>query len=289
MAVLFSRHAQDEVVESLSRIAGARELETLAAEDMLAGVSCEVDNRGLSFLRGARPGAVVPDGVFLINRLFMNQKLFEQAAGDAVAAQTEIEAYFRQALSLTAACSSRPGMYALCGDYLPLFLQWKRASGLSFPLATPRYDYAFGRAYPEVGDFSSVVYKSPFDLRGWKPNSPPDAMWHTFSVERPKGVPVACAVLGDGVLFNPGGDVAIPDWLGEASVAIARLFGACFGEILYFINGESACFASFSHFISSTWDAARFDALLGEYCDKQRDAAPSAGESECGACGGGAR
>ncbi|WP_145963972.1 hypothetical protein [Chromobacterium phragmitis] len=277
MAVLFSRHAQDEVVNSLLRMDVAWELEALAAEDMLAGVSCEVDDRGLSFLRGSHSGAVVPDGVFLINRLFMSQKLFELASGDAVAAQTEIEVYFRQALAEVASCSSRPGMYALCGDYLPLFLQWKRARSLPFPLATPRYDYAFGRSYPEVRDFSSVVYKSPFDSRSWKPNKRPDALWHTFSVERPEGVPVACAVLGDGVLFQPCGDIAIPSWLGEASVSITRALGGCFGEILYFINGESVCFASFSHFISSTWDTGRFDALLRAFCDKQRCAAADAG------------
>ena len=265
LSILYSKYAPDAITASVLRVGqGYEHIKPICMEDCIQQGHWEADKSGRFIFRLPQETAnnlVTTD--YLINRAFIYDESL-QLSGDFPpdVIQLEVECCFRHWIDKVKHTSACSGLYGLCGNYLPLYLQWKQVSKLNLDLNLPRYDYAFGSLTPETQDFNNTIYKSPFDCRTWRPNSAPEQYWHSFVVERPQGMPVIAIIAHDDVLFNTDVEPKIAERLQDYSLVLAHLFGSRFGEILYFIDGELISFAAFSHIVSKGFADDRLDRLM---------------------------
>ena len=267
--LIYSRSVPDVIASSLIRAAHPGVL-LVALEDVVSQARINLRVNGGYELEGADEflQAIAVDK-FLINRAFIGKDTLE-SSGQAerpsqLALQTELESALVAAISSSSEATARPGLYSLCGDNLPLYLQWLRVRSECPEFNTPNYAYAFGSLAPEVERFKNVIYKSAYDHKAWKPNSPPAFWWHTFAVDRPDGTPVVASVIGDNAVVV--GEVANPVicMIRKQSPSIARLFGSEFGEILFFVEGSEVCFGAFTHQVTGRGANERVDALVNDW------------------------
>ena len=252
LVALTSRDSGDAISASLSRLSEKNvNVATLDLADLVGNAYLDLSEDGCSNLHFNDENwqQRMLKAKACLNRAFINDKTLTQSKEDTRVLQTELEDVLRKQINDIPNASARAGMYGLCGDYLPLYLQWQRVKDKLSDCLVPRYEYAFGSVAPNIADFKSPIFKSVFDFRTWKPNTPPSTFWHTFVVDRPAGVPLVAVIVGEKVFFSNGLESELQKRLEHYSVIIARAFGSEFGEILYFIDGESVCFAAHSHVI----------------------------------------
>lgn len=265
LSLLYSQFSPDAITQSALRVSEhARNMQALCVEEGIQQGKWHMDAAGRFTL--SLPEALqgpFRNGSYLLNRAFIyDESLQVSTEFPLKVVQLETECAFRRLIDSAEQASARTGLYALCGDYLPLYLQWKRVQTLDLPIVTPRYDYAFGNLPPATDGFANTIYKSPFDLRSWKPNEPPQRDWHTFVVERPAGVPVVATVINNTVLLNKALEQDSEQLLHTASRLISQLFGTAFGEVLFFADDDKLTFAAFSHVTSQTIDASIMDEIM---------------------------
>jgi hypothetical protein len=267
--LLYSRSVPDAIASALIRAARPG-VSFMALEDVVSQARINLRVNGGHELVGAHEflDAIAAEK-FLINRAFIGKDTLESSSQaerpSQLALQTEIESALVAAISGSRKATARPGLYSLCGDNLPLYLQWSRIRSECPDFNTPNYTYAFGSLAPEVEQFKNVIYKSAYDHKTWKPNSPPALWWHTFAVDRPDGTPVVASVIGDDAVVV--GDVAEPVIcsIRKQSISMARLFGSEFGEILFFVEGSEVCFGAFTHQVTGREASERVDALVNDW------------------------
>jgi hypothetical protein len=147
--------------------------------------------------------------------------------------------------------------YSTTGKLVPLFTQWRMAKDKMPWLEVPEYRYGYG---PEIIDTSGLrapIYKTPFNLYDWRPNSPPEGIpFDSFVVDRPKGDPLIAFFCGDHIAMRwlaDGRSVSaeIVEKLTNSVRMIKEIFSAFLGESLWFIDGENTVFACFSHRLSA--------------------------------------
>ena len=265
LSLLYSQYSPDAITQSALRVSQyLPNMQTLCVEEGIGQGQWCMDKAGRFNLRLPETmQASFNDGSYLLNRAFLfDESLQATSEFPLKVVQLETECMFRQLIDSAERSSARTGLYGLCGDYLPLYLQWKQVRALDLSLETPRYDYAFGVLPPATDGFANTVYKSPFDLRAWRPNEPPEHNWHTFVVEKPAGLPVVATVVNKTVLLNQELDQEREQRLRTASYAISRLFGSVFGEILYFVDDDKITFAVFSHVTSDSVEESILDEVM---------------------------
>lgn len=258
---LTSKHSGDAVSDSLVRLSLKRpDMTVLDVSEVSASAAVAFQPDGCARLRlpPATEKALWARRTFVNRGLLCNESLL--AGSDSIELlQTEVEHLLRQAINDAPAATARAGMYGLCGDYLPLYLQWRRVGELNLSLTTPHYTYEFCSVPPDVTGFAAPIYKSVFDLRTWKPNAAPPSFWHSFVVDRPVGQPVVSVVIGQRVLVSCAVPQATRQRIEQASVAVCKAFGTQFGEILFFHEGQQLCFAAFSHVVKQSLAAPELD------------------------------
>ena len=265
LSVLYSQYSPDSITQSALRIAETNDaVQVYCIEDGMQQGQWFADNAGrFVFDLPAYLTAAIDSCDYLLNRTFLYDESLElNAELPFKVVQLESECIFRQLIDTKSKRSARTGLYGLCGDHLPLYLQWKNVRSLELAVATPRYDYAFGNLSPNIEGFSNTIYKSPYDLRSWQPNEPPERDWHTFVVERPAGIPVVATILNQTVELTASLDPVMEDSIRTASRTISRKFGSLFGEILYFVDDDTVTFAAFSHVTSNTLEPSAMDEIL---------------------------
>lgn len=263
--VLYSQFSPDTITQSVLRVSETfRETNVLCLEEGIQQGSWKLDNAGRFIL--SLPEAMmtsITNGQYLLNRAFIyDESLQVTNEFPLEVVQLETECTFRHLIDSTERSSARTGLYGLCGDYLPLYLQWKNVQALDLIVDTPRYDYAFGNLKPITEGFTNTIYTSPFDLRSWQPNSPPERDWHTFVIERPAGVPVITTLINNTVLLSEELTQETEQRLRSTSHSISRLFGSIFGELLFFVDDDKITFAAFSHSTSNAIDESTMDEIM---------------------------
>lgn len=142
----------------------------------------------------------------------------------------------------------RPGRYSLCGDRLPLNLQWLAVREIVPGLDVPRFEYAFGANAPEIDGFERPIAKDVFDFLRWREDPSYSSRWNQFVVDRPRGEPYAVALIGDNALVHPMGKAdtsrANVLKLSAAAKAAARALNHQVGGCLLFQDGEKLTFAA---------------------------------------------
>ncbi|MGQ5524808.1 hypothetical protein ACUHMQ_16315 [Chitinimonas sp. PSY-7] len=274
LVALTSRDSGDVISASLSRLSEKNtNVATLDLADLVGNAYLDLSEDGCCNLHFNNTNWQQPmlKATACLNRALINAKTLTQSKEDTRILQTELEDVLRTQINNIPNASARAGMYGLCGDYLPLYLQWQRVQENLPDCSVPRYEYAFGSVAPEVADFKAPIYKSVFDFRTWKRNTPPKTYWHTFVVDRPAGVPLVAVIVGEKVFFSNTLESELQQRLEYYSVVIARAFGSEFGEILYFIDGESVCFAAHSHVIRLDIPAQSLDDAVAEVVQKYLD------------------
>lgn len=278
--LLYSKAVKDAIAAAWLRLARARpDLgAALSLEDLIGqSTISQRDDGGYRFGCAADAKARIAAARPLLNRAFISAATLAERPIDCISEpslQTELESALLDAIGACPDTTARPGMYSLCGDHLPLYLQWQRMNAACPDLPTPRYAYAFGSVAPEVGEFSHPIYKSAYDLRAWKPNSPPSFWWHTFVVERPAGQPIIASVIGMTVLLHGLVEAqSVYHRIVQVSRQICREFGSAFGEILYFVSGETVTFAAFSHVMATDFPASEVDSALQGWLEHRQQAA----------------
>ncbi|PHV11183.1 hypothetical protein [Chitinimonas sp. BJB300] len=252
LIALTSRDSGDVISASLSRLSeGNANIATLDMADVVEKAYLELGEDGCCNLNFNDTNWQQPmlNAKVCLNRALINAKTLTQSKENTRILQTELEDVLRSHINNIPQASAKAGMYGLCGDYLPLYLQWQRVQAIVPACLVPKYQYAFGSVAPEIDDFKAPIYKSVFDFRTWKPNTPPQSLWHTFVVDRPAGQPLVAVIVGEKVFFSTALESELQQRLEAYSIFIAQAFGSEFGEILYFIDGDSVCFAAHSHVI----------------------------------------
>jgi hypothetical protein len=205
---------------------------------------------------------------FLLNRAFLSGNTLAVSKENSRILQTELEQLLRDHINNVPNASARAGMYSLCGDYLPLYLQWQKVKENLSECLTPNYQYAFGSVPPKIDGFVAPIFKTVFDFRTWKANAPPKRHWHTFVVDRPAGNPVVAVVIGGRVFFSVTLSIELQQRLNNYSIVIGKSFGSAFCEILYFISDNNICFAAHSHVVKFHVDEDVLDQAIVEYIDE---------------------
>lgn len=249
---LTSRDSGDAVSMSLSRLIGqGNDLAAIDVADLVRKAHSRIAPDGSSGLifDDMDWQRAISQAKICINRALINNKTLTYSEENARILQTDLEAYLRFYINRMPKASARAGMYGLCGDHLPLYMQWQRVKERLPDCLVPRYHYAFGSAAPNIDGFTAPIYKSVYDFRAWKQNAAPEIPWHVFVVDRPTGQPLIAAIVGDRVFFSALVEKRLQQQLDAYSVVIARAFGSEFGEILYFVDGDRICFAAHSHVI----------------------------------------
>jgi hypothetical protein len=151
-----------------------------------------------------------------------------------------------------------PGMYSPVGHLLPLNLQWRLFAARIRDISTPKFVYGFGTEKVDVSDFRQPIWKSPFDVYGWKPaeeiNVP---RLHPFVVDKPSGYPVILFFAGEAAAVFPLGsphdvDDRVRERLINRTNDIKNMFGAFMGETLFFLDQDELTFAAFSHYLKTS-------------------------------------
>lgn len=268
--LLYSKAVKDAVSAALLRIASKRsDIEAVSVEDLIAkSVVRRRANGGYQLDFKTDALAQVALAPLLVNRAFISEGTLTMRTKRTVsdlALQTEMESALSDAINLCQKSTALPGQYSLCGHHLPLYLQWSRVRATCPGLCVPRYAYPFGSVAPEVNEFSKVIYKPAYDLRTWKPNSPPPFWWHTFAVERPAGNPIVASIVDGNVLIHGEAGTNACEIILDRSNDICRAFGTIFGEILYFADGDTITFAAFSHPMATEIAPSKIDPLLEDW------------------------
>ncbi len=263
--VLYSQFSPDTIMRSVLRVSEtARNTNVMCLEEGIQQGTWHLDNAGRFILNlpQSMTTALTPDN-YLLNRAFIyDESLQVTDEFPLKVVQLETECTFRRLIDSVERSSARTGLYGLCGDYLPLYLQWKNVQTLDAAIETPRYDYAFGNLKPATEGFANTIYTSPFDLRSWQPNSPPERDWHTFVVERPAGTPVIATIINNTVMLSQELAQETEQRLRSAGHSISRLFGSIFGESLFFVDDDKITFAAFSHSTSNMMDESTMDEVM---------------------------
>lgn len=272
--LLYSKAVKDVVgAAALHALSKRHDSGAVSIEDIIAGLNVHRRQNGGYRIDGMADVLTrISEAPWLINRAFVSADTL--AARDSheisdLSLQTEVESALMHAIGLCSRTTAHPGLYSLCGHYLPLYLQWARVRAACPSLRIPRYAYAFGSVAPDVSGFSQIIYKSAYDLRTWKPNSPPAFWWHTFAVERPEGQPVVASVIDDTVLVRDKIGPVAGEMILAVSSGICREFGSIFGEILYFVAGDSVTFAAFSHSMATDVPSSEIDQLLEGWLSRE--------------------
>lgn len=265
LSVLYSQFSPDALTQSALRISEySHNMHVLCLEEGIQQGKWQMDEAGRFTL--TLPEAMqqpIKNGSYLLNRAFVyDESLQVSTEFPLKVVQLETECALHKLINAAEQTSARTGLYGLCGDHLPLYLQWKQVKTLGLSIETPRYDYAFGVLPPATDGFTNTIYKSPFDLRAWRPNEPPERDWHTFVVEKPAGIPVVASVINTSVLLSKDLDQAIEQRLHTASRSISQLFGSIFGEVLFFVDDDRLTFAAFSHVLSNIVDESNMDEVM---------------------------
>ena len=263
--LLYSQYSPDTIMRSVLRVTEtSHQTNTLCLEEGIQQGTWDLDNAGRFTLNLPEAMTIAfTHGDYLLNRAFIyDESLQVTDEFPFKVVQLETECTFRRLIDSAEHSSGRTGLYGLCGDYLPLYLQWKNVQALGSAIATPRYDYAFGNLKPSTEGFANTIYTSPFDLRSWQPNSPPERDWHTFVVERPAGTPVIATIINNTVMLSQELAQETEQQLRNASHAISRLFGSIFGESLFFVDDNKITFAAFSHSTSNAVDESAMDEVM---------------------------
>jgi hypothetical protein len=160
-----------------------------------------------------------------------------------------------------------PGMYSPVGNLLPLNLQWRLFGSKIRDIETPKFAYGFGFTKLDIHDFHQPLWKSPFDLYGWKLEEMKQNQIHPFVVDRPKGNPVFLYFVGNSAdVFTLGSgrevDEATKIRLIQCASPIKDMFGAFMGEALFFADQGRLTFAAFSHYLKTSLTSASFKAVL---------------------------
>lgn len=161
-----------------------------------------------------------------------------------------------------------PGIYSPVGNLLPLNLQWHRFNTKISDIGTPRFVYGFGFQKVDVHDFQQPIWKSPFDLYGWKPAEELNVnRIHPFVVDRPVGDPLVLYFAGDSAevfALGPQRDVdeRTKERLIQCTGEIKNMFGAFMGEALFFADEKRLTFAAFSHYLKTSIGDTRLPEVL---------------------------
>lgn len=159
-----------------------------------------------------------------------------------------------------------PGMYSPVGNLLPLNLQWRLFASRIKEVSTPKFAYGFGFASIDTHDFRQPIWKSPFDLYGWKPEEVDHNRIHPFVVDRPSGAPVFLYFIGASaeVFTRDIGsvDTQTATKLLECAGPMREMFGAFMGEALFFAEGNRLTFGAFSHYLKTSLSDSRFPEVL---------------------------
>jgi hypothetical protein len=160
-----------------------------------------------------------------------------------------------------------PGMYSPVGNLLPLTLQWRLFSSKVRDIATPRFAYGFGFVKIDIHDFRQPLWKSPFDLYGWKPEEIKQTRIHPFVVDRPIGKPVFLYFVGGSTeVFTLGPERRIDERINARLLQcvgpIKNMFGAFMGEALFFADEDRLTFAAFSHYLKTSLTDTHFPSVL---------------------------
>lgn len=266
--LLYSRSVPDAIASALVKETRP-DVRLVALEDVIAQSEIKLRANGGYEFEAADHISAIADSELIINRALISKDTLSSYTlnerPSPLALQTEVESAVGAAITAARDATARPGLYSLCGDNLPLYLQWQCVHNAFLDFSIPDYAYAFGSLAPEVASFRRVVYKSAYDFKTWRPNEPPATWWHTFAVDRPAGTPVVASVVGNGVVVMGDIDVQQSSRICEASPVIARLFGSDFGEILYFINGTELYFGAFTHHVTGRGAGDQINALVEEW------------------------
>ncbi|MBY0446641.1 MAG: hypothetical protein K2Q15_15710 [Burkholderiales bacterium] len=250
LVAITARDSGDVVSKSLLRVhKNDSNFSIIDISDLTASAKININHSGCSQLTFGNLIQLPPQASACINRAMINSDILALSKEKPHILQTELECLLQTYINNFAKSTAKAGLYSLCGDYLPLYMQWQKVQKELPICIVPKYQYVFGSLAPDVHDFQFPIYKSTFDLRTWKPNSEPASFWHTFVVDRPKGKPVVVANIGESIFFSEEQNDSLKIQLQKFSLIICKIFSSEIGETLFFIDNDSICFAAFSHLI----------------------------------------
>ena len=82
--------------------------------------------------------------------------------------------------------TSLPGLYSLCGDKLPLNLQWHQKNVSIYP---KYFEYSFGYDTSNEGA-QKPVFTEPDNYYYWKSEKNDKPRWNSFIIDKPEGLPI---------------------------------------------------------------------------------------------------
>lgn len=163
--------------------------------------------------------------------------------------------------------------YSTVGRQLDLPSQWKTLTRALPGLVTPKYRHAFATEAISIAGFERPIFKSPFDLYNWKPNTPvsENESMDAFVVDRPQGCPVLTYCLGSRISIHSleTENVSLSSHCTQRLLRLAAQvisnFDTDIGEMLWFITEEACVFAAFSHRLFAASRMSTFSANTNEY------------------------
>ncbi len=160
--------------------------------------------------------------------------------------------------------------YTSLGKLVPLPTQWLLVRQRLPQVDVPAFVYGYGPETTDTTGFDQPIFKSPFDLYGWKPNKRPTGLiWDELVVDRPTGRPLLSYQLGGELVVEAFDGESVSARLTESITTlfpiVLDVFAARVGEALWFVGDGSITFAAFSHFLAGAARSRRFEGIAHTY------------------------
>jgi hypothetical protein len=206
--------------------------------------------------------------VRLINRVLgLETELFEEFhEEDRDYAYQEFMAYLTFALSSFREILGKPGPFGLCGNQLPLPVQWHLVQKENISVRVPRYILDPSCSLELGEESNSYVSGDLYSYYHWEPEA--NGNVGKFIYERPKGDPVLVQWVQGATEIQMMGVGEVPGNKRERLVSltrqIAHVLEQDIAEFLYFVDCDQVTFGMASNLMRSSVH----DATLERLCEK---------------------
>ncbi len=247
----------DEAARCLDGITidGHKKVHTLTLNNLLNSCEFSFYKEGSeTYVKGTLPNGLEFDGKkdILLNRALSFEKLSIDNRPIKEPTRKEFQLFLISFLKGFKKKTSLPGLYSLCGDKLPLNLQWhhlKNQAGLD--LSYPDFEYSFGYDTPQIEGLKKPVFTQPDNYYYWKSEKNDKPRWNSFIIDKPEGLPIVSYFSGSCIsvqAFDESQKIeeSIINKIKEYTSVIKKQFNYFMGEMVFFLENENLKFGFIS-------------------------------------------
>ncbi|KRE89115.1 hypothetical protein ASG87_06135 [Frateuria sp. Soil773] len=173
---------------------------------------------------------------------------------------------------------------------LPLPTQWHVVARSGIAVAVPRYVFGFGESIPDTSALRDPIRKSIWSYFSWRDGDVIDGPAGTrnrFYVERPQGIPLLGARIGDEIVTRPlrGERIPEPERLRHVTRLVSDLFDCPLCEMLFYYGDDGvltfhACSTRLGSVAEDASARASMQRWLASLCAVQAPSRPAASRRE---------